>query len=435
MKNSLSSITCPNTCSVKDRLYSAIEELIADLANRDDQEVHANIMFLVLSKRNDEKGYEFLEEADETTSSKLDLLAVLYKSMRKLRTSNIANINFELMRLFPGDVPNDITDRPQEKLLPNLSISAINLSIANGTFEQVLRDRSMKSFDLSNIDIIFSGNDTSSNIDDKSVRVLFAHQNEHLEDKIWMNNIQLDHVMTVRKHGLDLPLCRCLHPLAINDPRFETSSLHSSLSDRSIILLHDRKDENKAYYYTNAITQYGTNAFLLCFNRTPDDVFEKTKEQALEVVEVKVEGWTNPSRMDKIASQANFIFSKEMITGNTIEDMCDIKELVNINPHRYALPPGDIDLLPECNNVRTTERIDRTSRWWLSMADSVSRVMISSHGVSPLQNYGDAFKMVFWIRYLDNLRLRQPVEIMDNYSQNICQVMMSGNIGVFRWII
>ncbi|KAI9285306.1 hypothetical protein BC943DRAFT_43089 [Umbelopsis sp. AD052] len=153
------------------------------------------------------------------------------------------------------------------------------------------------------------------------------------------------------------------------------------------------KEENKTYYYTHALTQYGTSAFLLCFNRTPDEEYEKAKEQALEVVEVKVEGWSNPLRVDKKASQTNFLFSKEMLVGNSIDSLNDIKPLVNINPNRYDMPPLDFAILPGSHNVKTTEKIERTSRWWLSMADSLSREMISHHEVSPLQNYGEAFKV------------------------------------------
>jgi len=58
--------------------------------------------------------------------------------------------------------------------------------------------------------------------------------------------------------------------------------------------------------FTNSCN-FLASSFLLCFNRNPDKGFEKAKEQALEVVEVKVEGWSNPSRMDKKAGQANFV--------------------------------------------------------------------------------------------------------------------------------
>ncbi|KAI8577085.1 hypothetical protein K450DRAFT_253586 [Umbelopsis ramanniana AG] len=394
MRTTLSSMSCPNVYSIQDRLPSAIEQLIIEIADQDDEEVHAKIMFFVLAKRNDEKGFEFYDEKDEIPSPKLDIRAVLYKVMRSIRTSNIANINFELIRLFPGNAPNDLTEQSEEKLLPNLSVSAINLSISDGTLDQALRDRSVKSFDLSNLDITFNGSDASSSMESTgAARFLFAHQNEHLDDESWGNSIQLDHVMTVRKHGLDLPLCRCLHPVVTDDIGFETSSLYSSLSDKSTILLHDRKEGSKAYYYTHALTQYGTSAFLLCFNRTPDKEFEQAKEQALELVEVKVEGWSNPSRMDKKASQTNFLFSKEMLVSNNIDSLNDIKSLVNINPNRYDMPPADFAILPGSHKAKTTERIERSSRWWLSMADSFSREMVSHHEVSPLQNYGDAFKV------------------------------------------
>jgi 3-deoxy-D-manno-octulosonic-acid transferase len=92
MRTTLSSMSCPNVYSVKDRLYSAIEQLIIEISDQEDEEVHANIMFFVLSKRNDEKGYEFHDENDEVPSPKLDLLAVLYKTMRSIRTSNIAYV-------------------------------------------------------------------------------------------------------------------------------------------------------------------------------------------------------------------------------------------------------------------------------------------------------------------------------------------------------
>jgi hypothetical protein len=88
------------------------------------------------------------------------------------------------------------------QLLPNLSVSAINVSIFDGTLDQNLRARSIKSFDLSNLDITFSESDNSSSMGSTSARVLFAHQNEHLGDESWRNSIQFDHVMTVRKHGL-----------------------------------------------------------------------------------------------------------------------------------------------------------------------------------------------------------------------------------------
>jgi hypothetical protein len=82
-----------------------------------------------------------------------------------------------------------------------------------------------------------------------------------------------------------------------------------------------------------------------------------------------------------------------MLVGNSIDNLDDIKLLVNINPNRYAMPPADFDILPDSNNAKTTEKIERTSRWWLSMADSMSRQMISHREVSPLQNYGEAFKV------------------------------------------
>lgn len=88
------------------------------------------------------------------------------------------------------------------QLLPNLSVSAINVSIFDGTLDQILRDRSIKTFDLSNLDITFSEGGNSSSIGGTGARVLFAHQNEHLGDESWRSSIQLDHVMTVRKHGL-----------------------------------------------------------------------------------------------------------------------------------------------------------------------------------------------------------------------------------------
>jgi hypothetical protein len=146
MKTTLSSMSCPNVYSVKDRLYSAIEQLIIEISDQEDEEIHANIMFFVLSKRNDEQGYEFYDENDEVPSPKLDLQAVLYKTMRNIRTSNIAyvyrqlsklspslrctpnsfssirNINFELVRLFPGAVPNDVSDRPQEQVSMSLGV-------------------------------------------------------------------------------------------------------------------------------------------------------------------------------------------------------------------------------------------------------------------------------------------------------------------------
>lgn len=82
-----------------------------------------------------------------------------------------------------------------------------------------------------------------------------------------------------------------------------------------------------------------------------------------------------------------------MLIDNSIESLDDIKSLVNINPSRYAMPLADFDILPDSSKAKTTEKIERLSRWWLSMADSVSREMISNREVSPLQNYGEAFKL------------------------------------------
>jgi hypothetical protein len=99
MRTTLSLMTCPNIYSVKDRLSSAIEQLIIEIANQEDEEVHAKIIFFVLSKRNDEKGYEFYDENDEIPSPKLDLRAVLYKVMRSIRTSNIAYVCLTIKRV------------------------------------------------------------------------------------------------------------------------------------------------------------------------------------------------------------------------------------------------------------------------------------------------------------------------------------------------
>lgn len=144
MRATLSTMSCPNVYSVKDRLQTAIEQLILEISDREQEEVHSNVTFFVLSKRSDEKGYEFYDENEEIPSPKLDLQAILYKTMRTIRTSNIAyvyrsisklfptsrcipnsfstirNINFELIRLFPGAVPRDIYDRPQEQVSMSL---------------------------------------------------------------------------------------------------------------------------------------------------------------------------------------------------------------------------------------------------------------------------------------------------------------------------
>lgn len=82
-----------------------------------------------------------------------------------------------------------------------------------------------------------------------------------------------------------------------------------------------------------------------------------------------------------------------MLIDNSIDSLDDVKSLVDINPTRYAMPPADFDILPDSSKVKTTEKIERLSRWWLSMADSVSREMISHREVSPLHNYGEAFKL------------------------------------------
>ncbi|KAI9285305.1 hypothetical protein BC943DRAFT_43060 [Umbelopsis sp. AD052] len=58
MRTVLSSISCPNVYSVKDRLSSAIEQLIIEIADQESEEVHAKITFFVLAKRNDENGHE-----------------------------------------------------------------------------------------------------------------------------------------------------------------------------------------------------------------------------------------------------------------------------------------------------------------------------------------------------------------------------------------
>lgn len=88
----LSSVVHENVASVKDRLQTAVQSAVADIAghgNTNSEYMRGNIMLVLIAKREDEKDYEFSDDTADQRSSRQDMRAVIYKIMRNLQATNI----------------------------------------------------------------------------------------------------------------------------------------------------------------------------------------------------------------------------------------------------------------------------------------------------------------------------------------------------------
>jgi hypothetical protein len=90
------------------------------------------------------------------------------------------------------------------------------------------------------------------------------------------------------------------------------------------------------------------------------------------------------------------LFFTEMIAPNMLLSLGEIEPLSKYSPHRYSLHnSGTLDLgaSTDVHATKTTEQLERATRWWLSFADSLGREVTPNNEVSPLKDIVKAFEL------------------------------------------
>ncbi|ORE22873.1 hypothetical protein BCV71DRAFT_230952 [Rhizopus microsporus] len=360
----------------EDRLQLSIDKVFSMFVKQQTGSLNrCRLVLIVIAKDNNEKLFEFRNNANEMTK---DLRILLHKAADK--HTNLDHVQVDILRLFSHSeqLPDNIINK---RVSDKLTVSVHNIPNGYNDLNMAMIHLAQLYFDVDTLNILkIPMKSSEQQQSTHTVTLYYKLEGHHLinrkktetdkpiHDPNFLSSRQLSLIYLKRsKRAIQgSEWCTCRHIVSPMKMRDLPTEVYVDMTLKGSISYLMTPEASQTSKWTHVLMAENNNIYLYCFNNKLQEEFSRMIDQSLELIEVKPEGM---KKSKKLPSELGAIeFTENVLKPNLHLNMDEfltsvtsnpLYHLIHFNPTKYA--PHHLVMIPKAS-FSTTQSIERATR-------------------------------------------------------------------------